>query len=265
MINRYSILFLSLSLTFTGCAHRVSSDRTTGFHPLRRIASWFSTSSSAPSKSTALAIKGTDVSQTSSDTIRQELTTQMGPAVNRYALTQKTDWNLSREEPAARISEPADYRVLYFPGETGDVYSQEGSREIVRVQDERMGRNVFDPMAPAGAYNMVSGGPNSQVPTARSYVAPDRSVVSAAMRLSVPTEENTTQTAGIMRMTNYRRAKAKVQGQEVFGMVRALGFPSYDDESLKAAASALDRRAGEMLVYFPDFGFGGFVPDPIDH
>ena len=69
-------------------------------------------------------------------------------------------------------------------------------------------------------------------------------------------------TSGVGLSGDYRRAKAKFsdRSDEVEGFVRPLGFVTPDIASRQAAAAALDRRSGEILVYFPEFGWGGFIP-----
>lgn len=181
----------------------------------------------------------------------------------RYALTRQENLNAKPDDFAAsRVTQPAQYRVLYFPGEQGDSWSTEGSREVVRVKDEQMASNPFASQYSGGA-NFVESS-RSQVPTAREYVAPDRNAATAASRISAPRRDgaNTYAAEGLFRTAEYRRAKIQTSAGEISGWVRPLGVVLADEKSTEAAKMALDRSAGEQLVYFPaDFGWGGFVAD----
>jgi hypothetical protein len=183
-------------------------------------------------------------------------------ADGRYRATQ-----VSNEDPnfaARRRSEGADYRVLYLPEEDHGSYVVEGGRAVVRVTDVSMRPGAFTPLDRGGG-RLESGYDSAAAPkTAQEYVAPERRAADLAMQLGTiaPDLSRVAMTSGLGLSGDYRRAKAKFNDRsgEVEGFVRPLGFVSPDLVSRQAAASALDRRSGEILVYFPEFGWGGFIP-----
>ncbi len=183
----------------------------------------------------------------------------------RYQLLAPTPSDDSNQFAASRVYQPGTYRVLYYPDETHSDYEAEGTREIVSVTTEQMRPGAFTPLSRGGGVVDTSNDNAVTPKTAREYVAPDRQLADAASRLSNPLRSgaNVEETAGLGMTAEYRRAKVRFNGssEEVSGFVRPLGVLGTDDESVGAARDALDRRAGEQLVFFPEFGWGGFVAD----
>jgi hypothetical protein len=165
---------------------------------------------------------------------------------------------------ASRASNPAGYRILYFPDESHSDYEVEGSRERVKISNDTMVPGAFSPLSQGGGRLFAQGDPSAAPKTAREYVAPDQQIADAAARLSMPRADgsNVAETSGVALMAEYRQARVRYSGssEEIPGLVRPLGIAGTDDMSVQAAKDALDRRAGERLVYFPQFGWGGFVP-----
>jgi hypothetical protein len=188
-----------------------------------------------------------------------------GEAANPYALSRAIAAPALPRVSASRLSESADYRVLYFPGESNGTYAVEAGREVIRVRDERLSSDPFSPVSWAGGQLTGNRDPGEAPPDARAYVAPSSNAGSIMARVNTPRRDGTNiqEQPGFYRSNGYQAARARIGSPAVerTGLVRPLGLPGTDDASYQAALGALDHRAGEILVYFHEFGFGGFVPD----
>ena len=186
-------------------------------------------------------------------------------AANPYALSRAVAAPALPRVSASRLSESADYRVLYFPGESNGTYAVEAGREVIRVRDERLRSDPFSPVSRAGGQLTGNRDPGEAPPDARAYVAPSSNAGSIMAQVNRPRSDgsNVKEQPGFYRSNGYRAARARIGSPAVerTGLVRPLGLPGTDDASYQAALGALDHRAGEILVYFHEFGFGGFVPD----
>ncbi len=267
-LRRLSPLWiLSFAIMLSGCSTVPQSSADKKIHPLRAVANFFGFGRH-DTKMTELEPLGDESHPTSAVVVTGDESfagsENVGggfSAVNRYALRREGSQSPAGVA-ASRVQKGADYRVLYFPGEQTENYAVEGSRELLRVRNEEMAKNPFDPVAPGGGNMVFSESADGPARSARSYVAPDKDAVRAAFRFS-GAPGDVVANPGIMESSGYRRAKARIGNppHEVFGMVRPLGIQTYDQSSLRAAADAMDSRAGELLVFFPEFGFGGFIPD----